>query len=55
MCGVFMHRDVCRTVERDKRELRQVDLVFLIKGLLASVRIRSRLLLCQSESNCLLQ
>ena len=39
--GVFAYGDVDRAVQRDKRELRQVDLVFLVEDLLARGRVRS--------------
>src|SRR6266853_1962358 len=43
--GVFMHGKVDRAVQRDKRELRQVDRMFLVEDLLARCRVCSCLLL----------
>ena len=45
MGGVLANGDIQWAVERDKREVRQVDLMFLVESCLACVRIRSRLLL----------
>src|SRR2546426_7827650 len=41
----FVHGDIHRTVERDEREVRQIDLVDLVEDLLAHVWISRALLL----------
>jgi hypothetical protein len=44
MHGELVHGNVRRTVQRHKRKLRQVDLVFLVEDLLPRIEVRCRLL-----------